>query len=65
MNLLLKLFLFLMHLFECGFRNLFHEWTIELKGMADRIINMRQKLFDALRERGELHWFFVFNVPTT
>lgn len=32
--------------------NMFHEWTIELKGMADRIINMRQKLFNALRERG-------------
>ncbi|CAL0305658.1 unnamed protein product [Lupinus luteus] len=33
-------------------RNLYNEWTIELKAMADRIINMRQKLFDALRSRG-------------
>uniref|UniRef100_A0A803LBT5 Aspartate aminotransferase n=1 Tax=Chenopodium quinoa TaxID=63459 RepID=A0A803LBT5_CHEQI len=33
-------------------RNLFGEWTVELKAMADRIISMRQKLFDALRARG-------------
>ncbi|CAL9072974.1 aspartate aminotransferase, cytoplasmic-like [Musa acuminata AAA Group] len=33
-------------------RELYHEWTIELKAMADRIINMRQQLFDALRARG-------------
>lgn len=33
-------------------RELYHEWTIELKAMADRIINMRQLLFDALRARG-------------
>ncbi|RDX79522.1 Aspartate aminotransferase 1 [Mucuna pruriens] len=33
-------------------RDLFNEWTIELKGMADRIINMRQQLFDALNSRG-------------
>lgn len=32
-------------------RNLFNEWTVELKAMADRIITMRQKLFDALRAR--------------
>ncbi|WVZ20846.1 hypothetical protein V8G54_008168 [Vigna mungo] len=32
--------------------DLFNEWTIELKGMADRIISMRQQLFDALRSRG-------------
>ncbi|GAB2223101.1 hypothetical protein Droror1_Dr00017238 [Drosera rotundifolia] len=32
--------------------NMFHEWTIELKAMADRIISMRQKLFEALRARG-------------
>ncbi|KAL9265761.1 Aspartate aminotransferase 3, chloroplastic-like protein [Drosera capensis] len=31
---------------------MFHEWTIELKAMADRIISMRQKLFEALRARG-------------
>ncbi|KAK2978901.1 hypothetical protein RJ640_012509 [Escallonia rubra] len=33
-------------------RNMFHYWTIELKAMADRIISMRQQLFDALRSRG-------------
>ncbi|KAG1346722.1 putative Aspartate aminotransferase 3, chloroplastic [Cocos nucifera] len=33
-------------------RALFHEWTVELKAMADRIISMRQMLFDALRARG-------------
>ncbi|CAA0838368.1 Aspartate aminotransferase 3- chloroplastic [Striga hermonthica] len=33
-------------------RAMFEEWTIELKAMADRIISMRQQLFDALRERG-------------
>ncbi|KAG2334298.1 hypothetical protein Bca52824_005478 [Brassica carinata] len=33
-------------------RNLFNEWTLELKGMADRIISMRKQLFEALRARG-------------
>ncbi|KAJ6361486.1 hypothetical protein OIU78_002008 [Salix suchowensis] len=33
-------------------RDLYNEWTVELKAMADRIINMRQKLFEALRARG-------------
>jgi aspartate aminotransferase len=33
-------------------QELFHEWTIELKAMADRIITMRQELFDALQARG-------------
>jgi len=37
--------------FSCS--DLFNEWTIELKGMADRIISMRQQLFDALRSRGK------------
>ncbi|KAA3458002.1 aspartate aminotransferase, cytoplasmic [Gossypium australe] len=32
--------------------NMFNEWTIELKAMADRIISMRKQLFDALRARG-------------
>ncbi|KAE8654587.1 Aspartate aminotransferase [Hibiscus syriacus] len=32
--------------------NMFREWTIELKAMADRIISMRKQLFDALRTRG-------------
>ncbi|GAB4837259.1 Aspartate aminotransferase 3, chloroplastic [Ancistrocladus abbreviatus] len=33
-------------------RNMYNEWTMELKAMADRIISMRQKLFDALCARG-------------
>lgn len=33
-------------------RNMYHQWTIELKAMADRIISMRQQLFDALKSRG-------------
>ncbi|PKI66033.1 aspartate aminotransferase, cytoplasmic [Punica granatum] len=33
-------------------RNLYNEWTIELKAMADRIISMRHQLSDALRARG-------------
>lgn len=32
-------------------RDLFNEWTFELKAMADRIISTRQKLSDALRAR--------------
>ncbi|XP_065850180.1 aspartate aminotransferase, cytoplasmic [Euphorbia lathyris] len=32
--------------------DLYKEWTIELKAMADRIISMRQQLFDALSARG-------------
>ncbi|KAL7166311.1 hypothetical protein ACSBR2_037065 [Camellia fascicularis] len=32
--------------------NMYNEWTIELKAMADRIISMRHKLFEALRARG-------------
>ncbi|KAJ8637561.1 hypothetical protein MRB53_011828 [Persea americana] len=33
-------------------RDMYNEWTLELKAMADRIISMRQQLFDALRARG-------------
>ncbi|KAK6927385.1 Aminotransferase, class I/classII, partial [Dillenia turbinata] len=33
-------------------RTLYNEWIIELKAMADRIISMRQQLFDALHARG-------------
>uniref|UniRef100_A0A803QWG8 Aspartate aminotransferase n=1 Tax=Cannabis sativa TaxID=3483 RepID=A0A803QWG8_CANSA len=33
-------------------RNLYDEWTVELKAMADRIISMRQQLFDAIQSRG-------------
>lgn len=32
--------------------NMYHEWTVELKAMADRIISMRQQLFDALQAKG-------------
>ncbi|XP_050218888.1 aspartate aminotransferase, cytoplasmic [Mercurialis annua] len=32
--------------------DMFNEWTVELKAMADRIISMRQKLFDALTAKG-------------
>ncbi|XP_020275999.1 uncharacterized protein LOC109850385 isoform X2 [Asparagus officinalis] len=30
---------------------MYNEWTTELKVMADRIISMRQQLFDALQTR--------------
>lgn len=33
-------------------RQMFEEWTAELKAMADRIISMRQQLFDALQAKG-------------
>jgi aspartate aminotransferase len=33
-------------------RQLFHDWTVELKGMADRIITMRHQLYDALKQKG-------------
>lgn len=32
--------------------NLYNEWTIELKGMADRIISMRTQLLEALQAKG-------------
>ncbi|KAL5768823.1 hypothetical protein ACOSP7_015366 [Xanthoceras sorbifolium] len=32
--------------------NMYNEWTVELKAMADRIINMRQQLYDALSAKG-------------
>ena len=32
---------------------MYNEWTVELKAMADRIISMRQLLFDTLRDRGK------------
>ncbi|KAI5060900.1 hypothetical protein GOP47_0023405 [Adiantum capillus-veneris] len=35
-----------------GDRNLYQEWTVELKAMADRIIRMRHLLYEALRARG-------------
>ncbi|KAL4434280.1 hypothetical protein ABPG75_000721 [Micractinium tetrahymenae] len=31
---------------------LYAQWKVELKGMADRILSMRQQLFDALQEVG-------------
>ena len=36
------------------FRELYNEWKLELKGMADRILRMRQELYDALVARGML-----------
>lgn len=33
-------------------RQMYDEWTVELKAMADRIISMRQQLFDAMQARG-------------
>eukprot|EP00475_Leptophrys_vorax_P023131 TRINITY_DN31544_c0_g2_i2.p1 TRINITY_DN31544_c0_g2~~TRINITY_DN31544_c0_g2_i2.p1 ORF type:complete len:479 (+),score=28.87 TRINITY_DN31544_c0_g2_i2:201-1439(+) len=33
-------------------KDLFTEWTLELKGMADRIISMRKQLYAALQQRG-------------
>jgi aspartate aminotransferase len=32
--------------------DMFHEWTLELKAMADRIISMRKQLYDALCAKG-------------
>lgn len=37
---------------------MYREWTLELKAMADRIIRMRQQLFDALRARGKFAALF-------
>ena len=31
---------------------MYKDWTIELKGMADRIISMRQQLYEAIQARG-------------
>ena len=31
---------------------MYHQWAIELKEMAERIISMRQQLFNALKSRG-------------
>jgi aspartate aminotransferase, cytoplasmic len=39
---------------------MFNEWTLELKAMADRIINMRQQLFDALKSRGTCFYQLLF-----
>lgn len=35
-----------------GDRSLYVEWTAELKSMADRIIQMRHRLYEALKARG-------------
>ncbi|KAF2566237.1 hypothetical protein F2Q68_00027360 [Brassica cretica] len=32
--------------------DMYKDWTIELKGMADRIISMRQQLYEAIQARG-------------
>ncbi|CAM8987059.1 unnamed protein product [Rhodiola kirilowii] len=43
-------------------RDLYHEWTLELKRMAERIISMRHQLFDALRLRGTpCDWSHIIN----
>lgn len=43
---------------------MYNEWTVELKAMADRIISMRQQLFDALRARGKsISSFTYLTVP--
>jgi len=34
-------------------REMFDEWTVELKAMIDRIIHLRQQLYDALHDRGK------------
>ncbi|XP_050363315.1 aspartate aminotransferase, cytoplasmic-like isoform X2 [Argentina anserina] len=33
-------------------RDMYEEWSIEVKTMTDRLISTRQQLFDALRDRG-------------
>lgn len=48
------------YIFLCGtYRDMYNEWTIELKAMADRIISMRHQLFDALRTRGQHFLSFI------
>lgn len=32
--------------------DMYKDWTIELKGMVDRIFSMRQELYEALQARG-------------
>lgn len=41
---------------------MYHQWTIELKEMAERIISMRQQLFNALKSRGT-NYFFKCRMP--
>lgn len=49
------------YIFLCGtYRDMYNEWTIELKAMADRIISMRHELFDALRAKGQ-HFFEFYS----
>lgn len=35
-----------------NYRDMFKQWTNELKVMTDRISNMRQQLYNALRDKG-------------
>ena len=42
--------------------DMYNDWTIELKGMADRIISMRQQLFEALQAKGS--FLSLFRVCT-
>lgn len=32
--------------------DLYNDWTVELKGMANRILSMRKQLYEALQARG-------------
>ncbi|EMS51413.1 Aspartate aminotransferase, cytoplasmic [Triticum urartu] len=42
---------------------MFDEWTLELKAMADRIISMREQLFNALKIRGpSVSKLWMFNL---
>ena len=40
-------------------RNMYTEWTVELKAMADRIISMRHQLFEALQAKGKMINIFI------
>ncbi|GAB2215773.1 hypothetical protein Droror1_Dr00020172 [Drosera rotundifolia] len=41
-------------------RELYDEWTVELRSMADRVIRVRQQLYDALSSRGTPgNWTYI------
>lgn len=43
-----------------GDQKLYEQWKVELKGMADRIITMREKLHQALVDQGAPgDWSFI------
>lgn len=38
---------------------MYNEWTDNLKAMTERLVRVRQKLVDALRDRGKAYlWLF-------